>query len=220
MYEQEKWDLRAAAAARSGRDLESVDLVVLPAYSGKTVARRQGRVRLLRDYLREQLDDVAGLPPLEETASPEADLAASAPPLRSESVCAKCRGQCCRKGGDHGYISPGTLQRVLAADPALGGGALIDAYVSHVPTRSYAGSCIYHSASGCALPRALRSETCTSFLCDGLKAVSESAARHPERAVVGVFELKDRFPPVTRHVMVVHDGRMDDLRAQRRNASE
>jgi hypothetical protein len=100
------------------------------------------------------------------------------------------------------------------------GDALIDAYLSHVPTRSYAASCIYHGASGCALPRALRSETCTSFLCDGLKAVSESAARHPERAVVGVFELKDRFPPVTRHVMVVHDGRMDDLRAQRRNASE
>ena len=102
-------------------------------------------------------------------------------------ACRACRGHCCRKGGDHGYISPSTLQRVLAADPALGGDALIATYVSHVPARSYAGSCIYHSASGCALPRTLRSEVCTSYLCAGLKTLSEGASQHPERAVVGVF---------------------------------
>jgi hypothetical protein len=217
MDEREKWDLRAAGAARSGLDLESVDLVMLPAHSGKTVARRDGRVHLLRHYLREQLDDVAALPPIEETASPEAGLTASTP-LRSERVCAMCRGHCCRKGGDHGFISPSTLQRVLAANPAVSGDALIDTYVSHVPARSYAGSCIYHGASGCALPRALRSEVCTSYLCTGLKTLSESASQHPERVVVGVFEPKDRNPPTTMRVMAVYDSRVDELRPQRRCA--
>ena len=220
MDEREKWDLRAAGAARSGLDIESVDLVMLPAHSGKTVARRDGRVRLLRDYLREQLDDVAELPPMEETAPPEPGLAASAPALRSERVCAMCRGHCCRKGGDHGFISPSTLQRVLLANPAVSGDALIDTYVSHVPARSYAGSCIYHSASGCALPRALRSEVCTSYLCTGLKTVSDSASQHPERAVVGVFEPKDRVPPTTMRVMVVHDGKVTELHSQRRSAPQ
>jgi hypothetical protein len=52
--------------------------------------------------------------------------------------------------------------------------------------------------------RALRSETCTSFFCIGLKAIRERASEHPKRAVVGVFELKDRFPSVIKRVMVVH----------------
>jgi hypothetical protein len=216
MHEKEKWDLRAAGAARAGLGADAVDLALLPAYSGKTIACRESRRDLLRDYLREQLAEVCGPAAVEETPPPAADPSAPPQPLNLERVCATCRGHCCRKGGEHGYVSPSTLQRVLAADPTVSGDALIDTYLSHVPTRSYAGSCIYHAASGCALPRALRSETCTRYMCDGLKAVSTAASESPERAVIGLFERVDG----SLRMMMVQNGEVRELRPRRWSESK
>src|SRR5215469_8983709 len=118
MREKEKTNLRMAAAVRTGLSVKSVDLVELPAFSEKTVPSPDKRKRLLRDYLTEQLTAVSELPRKDRTRSPEANPSASPPPVDVASLCARCRGHCCSKGGDHAFISPRTLQRVLAGDPS------------------------------------------------------------------------------------------------------
>jgi hypothetical protein len=42
------------------------------------------------------------------------------------------------------------------------------AYLSHLGEESVERSCFYHQRDGCALPRAMRSDTCNRFLCPGL----------------------------------------------------
>jgi hypothetical protein len=216
MRDKEKTGVRIAAAVRTGLGVKSIDLVELPANSEKILLSGEERKGLLRDYLREELAAVSELPRVDRTRSFEASPSESSPSLDLETICAKCRGHCCRKGGDHGFISPRTLRRVLAADPTLDADALIDVYLSHVPPRSYAGSCIYHSASGCALPRALRSEVCNAYFCKGLETIIESAAQHPERAIVGVFEAANGRSQATAPAILVHNGRIEELRPKGR----
>jgi hypothetical protein len=211
MHEQEQWALRAAGAARSGLTAEAVDLFPLPYYSGRTAPMRPDRKDLLRDYLREQLAAVAQMPALNRARPSETDGTTSLQRASLEALCGGCRGHCCRKGGEHAYLSPLTLRRILAEDPAVSGETLIGVYLSHVPARSYARSCIYHTVSGCALPRALRSETCREYFCAGMTAASASIAANPERAVIGVFERGDKAP----RALMVQAGEARKLRSPR-----
>lgn len=99
--------------------------------------------------------------------------AAAQPPVSTGSVvaaaCAHCRGCCCQHGGDHGYLTPGTIARVRSLQPEWSDDDIVQAYLSRIGTRSYHRSCIFHGPGGCALPRSMRSETCNAYLCDGLK---------------------------------------------------
>jgi hypothetical protein len=195
MYAREKRALRAASAARFGLTADAVDLFLLPYYSGRTAPMRPDRKDLLREHLREQLEAVAKMPPLDARPS-KTDRTTPLQRASLEALCGGCRGHCCRKGGEHAYLVPRTLQRILADDPAVSGETLIDVYLSHVPARSYARSCIYHTMSGCALPRALRSETCREYFCAGMTAATASIAKNPERPIIGVFERGDKAPGV------------------------
>ena len=42
-------------------------------------------------------------------------------------------------------------------------------------------SCVYHGADGCALPRALRSDTCNRYFCEGLQRVRDAGREVPVR---------------------------------------
>ena len=42
------------------------------------------------------------------------------------------------------------------------------AYLDRVGSRTYRGSCLYHQADGCALPREMRSDLCNRFFCKAL----------------------------------------------------
>jgi hypothetical protein len=215
MDEQQKWELRAASAARTGLDVDAIDVVVLPAYSGKTVRGREERKESLRDYLQEQLAELSKKRRFRKSAPAEAeDVALDARSL--ERLCAACRGHCCRTGGEHAYLSPRTFKRVLEARPGLGGDALIELYLDHVPARSYARSCIFHTASGCALPRELRSETCNRFFCSGIDAMKQRASAHPERAILAVFELSGWLPWVRTRLMMIYRGKAGALRPERK----
>lgn len=96
--------------------------------------------------------------------------------------CALCRGHCCFTGGDHGYVDAQVVRRYRSANPQAGAQEIIDAFVACLPARSYAGSCIYHGESGCGLPRAVRSDYCIAYLCEGLKALRDDLKKDPSRA--------------------------------------
>jgi hypothetical protein len=210
-YKQEKWALRTTSAARSGLTADAVEVFLLPYYAGRTAPMQPDRKDLLRDYLHRQLEAVAELPALDGARPSETDGTMPLERASLEALCGACRGHCCRKGGEHAYLSPRTLQRILADDPAVSGKTLIDVYLSHVPARSYARSCIYHTLSGCALPRALRSETCREYFCPGMTAARASIAENPERPVIAVFERGYNAP----RVLMVQAGEARKLRPQR-----
>jgi hypothetical protein len=87
----------------------------------------------------------------------------------STSVCTACRGSCCRAGGDQAYLTEETMVRLLQAHPDWTLDQIMDAYLKHLPAVTVLNSCIYHSATGCGLPRDLRSSTCNRYLCGKLK---------------------------------------------------
>lgn len=75
--------------------------------------------------------------------------------------CATCRGECCTAGGTHAFLREDSLLRVRAQffedGHAMDEAQLAAEYASYLPARHYRGSCVFHTANACALPRGLRS---------------------------------------------------------------
>ena len=90
------------------------------------------------------------------------------------NVCAACQGSCCRAGGTHAFLDAARVREILAqhgnADDVRA------AYESRFPETSVRGSCVFHGAAGCRLPRGLRGGLCNRFECPGL----EEARRETE----------------------------------------
>lgn len=86
----------------------------------------------------------------------------------SNQLCTMCRGACCSSGGDHAYLSPLILRRILDANPDLSSDDIIGRYISSVAAETVDGTCINQTATGCSLPRELRSDTCNAYYCDAI----------------------------------------------------
>ncbi len=92
-----------------------------------------------------------------------------------DNACAVCRGSCCAKGEEHAYLRVETILLYMQQHPELEEEQVLDEYVSRLPEKTYEGSCVYHAESGCGLPREMRSESCDSFVCNGLAEIEEHA---------------------------------------------
>jgi hypothetical protein len=116
------------------------------------------------------------------TASNDASRAIA--PLRPQEAravsqaCATCRGACCRTGGTTAWLTVETIRRVMTTTDR-DATAVRDAYLRDLPARSYAGSCVYHTARGCALAAARRSDTCHRYLCEGAESLVTLVRRVP-----------------------------------------
>ena len=87
----------------------------------------------------------------------------------SDRVCSLCRGGCCASGKEHAYLSVITMRRYMDNYPAITQQALLDKYLSHIHTETIENSCINQIATGCSLPRELRSDICNEYYCSALK---------------------------------------------------
>lgn len=92
-------------------------------------------------------------------------------PATVTQCCTICGGHCCPHGGDHAFLRPATIRRVLRARPDLDEEELVESYLRHLGDAIFEGSCVYHGARGCTLPRAMRSDVCNTWLCEGLNAL-------------------------------------------------
>jgi len=101
-------------------------------------------------------------------------------------ACAACGGECCSKGGTHAYLDDDTIHRVARERPRLSRRELAELYTACLPLESFAGSCVFHGAEGCTLPRSLRSDLCNSFYCTPLKRFF----RDEPEAVVGDIRIE------------------------------
>ncbi len=111
------------------------------------------------------------------------------------AVCRTCRGACCKWGEDHAYLTRAVLSRVKAEQKIASNASLLDAYLARVPKVAREGSCIFHGDEGCALPRAMRSETCNRFVCSPLKQLGRDFSNdgYAQLAVSTVADEEDRM---------------------------
>ncbi len=92
------------------------------------------------------------------------------------NACATCRGQCCTAGGNHAFLRGENLTRLRNEHPEETADSLLARYAAHLPERHYRDSCVYHTVSGCALPRTLRSDLCNRYICGGLTQLTRALA--------------------------------------------
>lgn len=83
-------------------------------------------------------------------------------PAADPLVCGLCRGRCCNAGrATQGFIDAELLERHAAEHGGTHDAAA--AYLARVPPEHVAGSCLYHGAQGCVLPRTMRAPVCNGF---------------------------------------------------------
>lgn len=153
------------------REPDSFRLTVVPAATARLVNLPERRRRALRDHVNALISQAVGLP-----APPSSAEEPASPPTERESqlqtvlgkACACCQGFCCGGGGDRAYLTVETIQRIRAAHPGQRPRDILAAYLERVGHRTVEGSCVYHQADGCALPRALRADLCNRHFCKAL----------------------------------------------------
>ncbi len=95
------------------------------------------------------------------------------------AACGVCQGECCRNGGMHAFVSTKLIDGMRLSHPGISPQPLIDLYLSYLPQRSFDGSCVFHQATGCALPRLMRAEVCNQFECEDLHFIRTESNASP-----------------------------------------
>ncbi len=99
--------------------------------------------------------------------------------------CAACRGQCCREGGDHAFLSVDSMTAYLQRFPAADDDAVVVHHMQHIGEQTMTHGCVYQGVRGCTLAPELRADICHRFHCTGLMMLKgQFAAGEPIRAYV------------------------------------
>jgi hypothetical protein len=159
---------------------------VLPANSDPVVPQDPARRLLFAQHL-EEIAEAAVLDRAKLVSDPVDAPTTSGRESLSAGVCAACRGSCCRSGGDHAYLTEETIVRSLQAHPDWTLAQILESYLQRLPAESVRDSCIYHSATGCGLPRDMRSSTCNRYLCGKLRNLLGSLPEERPPAVLAVM---------------------------------
>lgn len=146
----------------------SAYVAILPAFSAPVSNLPEKRRRRLRDRVLELIGRAVSKAPTAAVPPAPASVPNAGQQRMLGQACALCQGRCCQNGAEHAWLQVATIRRVMASRPELRPRHVLDEYLSYLPSKSYAGSCVYHTATGCALPRSLRSDVCNNYLCDGV----------------------------------------------------
>jgi hypothetical protein len=107
-------------------------------------------------------------------------------------LCGHCGGHCCMHGaGWHAFIDVTLLQQVVEEAPGTTLADAVQHYVDLLPAAHVHGSCLYHGAGGCAMPRERRSGVCNGFACPALEAVQDAVQAEPDGAVIALTLERD-----------------------------
>ncbi len=167
---------RRAGAQRglSAAESESYAVALVPRnYDrvSKLPARRAGQfethLRLQLSIARQRLNVGLAVEPLARWDGVLRELTAPETALLGAG-CAACRGYCCRLGETHAFVRPDTVARYIERFPDKSDESIVADYLQHLAARTLTKGCVFQLANGCALPRDMRSDTCNTFLCDGL----------------------------------------------------
>ncbi len=146
-----------------------------PRRSRQSGAQQRGRYRA---HLERIVAAARALAPIAvdavQTLAQQEVPAAALPSAMPGALCALCAGGCCTLGGEHAYLTAETMRPLMDRDAALTDQAIVAAYLDRLPAKSRDGSCINHTATGCALPREMRSATCNRYACEALAALLQA----------------------------------------------
>ncbi len=142
---------------------------LLPANADPLIPQDPSRRALFAQHLAEIAEGAVLDYALLQSDPLDTDPMTSGRELLSSGACTACRGSCCRSGGDLAYLTEETIVRSLQAHPDRTIAQIMNSYLEHLPAESVVNSCIYHSGTGCGLPRSLRSSTCNRYLCGKLR---------------------------------------------------
>ena len=162
-------------------DAESFRLTPIPRNDGRSRRLPAKRRRALRAHLIRVLHEAMSHEEALRTGAEVPRAMFSPLEVPSEDLgrvlqiaCTACRGQCCRAGDEHAYITADTLLTYRRAHPGLAFDAIVDAYMAHVPGNTLQPGCVYQHAHGCMLPRDMRGDTCNRHFCQELKELKRS----------------------------------------------
>lgn len=200
---------RASAAQDLGLDrAEAFPIVVVPWRANRVVELPAER----RSELKEFLDNLLSLPAdaVDEYSAPshpevcaEQSASAGSPDPNGDAllakVCAVCKGFCCFYGATrHAFLDGETMRQFRERHPGMPAEDVVAAYLRYLPEHHCESSCVYHTQTGCALPRTMRASICNTYECRGLKdarrgyaktAVARACVvvRHDNRIISGAF---------------------------------
>jgi hypothetical protein len=79
------------------------------------------------------------------------------------------RVRCQHGAASHAFLDEETVLFFLAQHPGMRADEAVLEFIRRVPAAHYKGSCIYHTKTGCNLPRDMRARICNAYECKGLK---------------------------------------------------
>lgn len=164
------------------------EATLVPAGPEEREALRQALLRRVQEAaLQPSAPDAAAALPVPAAAD---DAAARS----GGTLCAQCRGRCCTAGlSEDAFLHDGALQRWLCEHPGQSPAAAVQAYLDLLPDKHVQGSCLFHGAQGCALPRERRGDTCNSFGCVPYRTVVEAVQQQPPQGVLVLRALAGRL---------------------------
>lgn len=145
-------------------DLANHPWFTLPSGHNKLTNLPARRRRIFRDFLNKLIGQLYSKRKQEITVPVKNADSSNLLDLQKQ-FCTVCQGGCCTNGSNNAYLSVETLLRYGRSNPQYRPRHVLAAYLDRIPEKSYADSCIYHTQSGCNLPREMRSDTCNQFLC-------------------------------------------------------
>lgn len=159
-----------AARALGEREPELYRALVVPHRPGTIenlpAKRRADHLEFLNKLVKKVTQgEVCDEEPCTEPGESDADF----PAAIAAAVCTLCGGACCHRGGDQAFLDTATIERFMASSRKTEPSNIASTYAVHLPARSFAGSCVYHTIDGCALPRSMRGDICNAYRCSGLK---------------------------------------------------
>jgi hypothetical protein len=171
---------------------EKILPVVVPANLRRIVNLSERRRRAFRDRLMESLSQAAALraSSASRTCGDEPEPSPMVPSLAFDPFlvrgCATCCGRCCNYGHEHAYQDAPNLEAYMRRHPDHRPRHVLEDYLSRIPNRSYANSCVYHEEAGCVLPHEMRARICNEFYCTELRYFQRQSAGGTFRKVMYV----------------------------------
>jgi hypothetical protein len=167
-----------AARALGEKQPDSYRALVVPHRSGSIenlpARRRADHLEFLDELVMKVTQgEVCG----EKPCTAPGDSGIGTPAALAVAVCAVCAGACCHRAGDHAFLDTEAIDRYMVVNRKTEPSNIASTYAAHLPARSFAGSCVYHTFDGCALPRSLRADICNTYRCNGLKQAERWACK-------------------------------------------
>jgi hypothetical protein len=156
---------------------DSYDIVILPVNLQPVVPLPAERRHEFVARLMRLVDEVFTEGPERGATDPNTDEEQARLGAMLGVACTTCLGRCCLNGNTHAFVDGPTIRRYLIDNPGVTPEEVLESYRRFLPERTFRGGCVFQTAEGCSLPRALRSYTCNSARCAGLNELRDLILR-------------------------------------------